>query len=188
MIDYKTKKEISYDEYVKKITDGLKDNEEAIILLSEIFDLNLLNKDLEGNIEDHSKISEETIERIAMTFNIPVDMFKGTKTDKSTSNNDFITYACNPIMRTIEDTLNINLVKEDDYIKGSKIQFNRFCMQHIDITSLGTSLDKLTSIGFSFNQICDLLGLPTVEEDWANEHHITKNYATTEDSNRKEGK
>ena len=108
MIDYKTKKEISYDEYVKKITDGLEDNEEAIILLSEIFDLNLLNKDLEGNIEDHSKISEETIERIAMIFNIPVDMFKGTKTDKSTSNNDFITYACNPIMRTIEDTLAVS--------------------------------------------------------------------------------
>ena len=80
-------------------------------------------------------------------------------------------------MKTIEDTYNGGLIDEEDFINGEQIRFNRFCMQHLDITSLGTSLDKLTSIGFSFNQLCRMINIPEVDEDWANEHHITKNYA-----------
>lgn len=177
MIDAATKKEITYEKYKDKITEGLLSEEDSVLLLSEIFDLYLLNKDKSKDLSDHEKIVKEIGDKIAMTFNIPLDIYYGTKTEKSTGNNDFITFACNPIMKTIEDTYNGGLIEEDDFIKGEQIRFNRFCMQYIDITSLGTSLDKLTSIGFSFNQICKMLNLPEINEDWANAHHVTKNYA-----------
>lgn len=177
MIDAETKQEITYEKYKEKITDGLLSEEDSVLLLSEIFDLYLLNKDKSKDLSDHEKIVKEIGDKIAMTFDIPLDVYYGTKTEKSTGNNDFITFACNPIMKTIEDTYNGGLIEEEDFIKGEQIRFNRFCMQYIDITSLGTSLDKLTSIGFSFNQICKMLNLPEINEDWANEHHVTKNYA-----------
>ena len=137
----------------------------------------LLNKDKTKDLSDHEKQVKEIGDKTAMIFNIPLDVFYGNKTEKSNGNNDFITFSCNPIMRSIEDTLNGGLIAEKDFIKGERIKFNRFCMQHLDITSLGTSLDKLTAIGFSFNQICRMINLPEVDEEWANEHHVTKNYA-----------
>lgn len=177
LIDTKTGEPMDYEEYKKKITDGLLSDDDSVILLSEVFDLTLLNKDLKKDLTDYEKLVKNIGDKIAMSFNIPLDVFYGTKTEKSNGNSDFITFACEPIMKSIEDTINGGIIEEKDYIKGEKIKFNRFCMQHIDISSLGTSLDKLTSIGFSFNQICRMLNLPEVDADWANEHHITKNYA-----------
>lgn len=177
MIDAETKKEITYEKYKEKITDGLFSEEDSVLLLSEIFDLYLLNKDKSKDLSDHGKLVQEIGDKIAMLFDIPTDVYYGTKTEKSKGNNDFITFACNPIMKTIEDTYNGGLIDEEDFINGEQIRFNRFCMQHLDLTSLGTSLDKLTSIGFSFNQLCRMINIPEVDEDWANEHHVTKNYA-----------
>lgn len=187
MIDAETGKQISYEDYKKKITGGLFSDEESILLLSEIFDLYLLNKDNSKDLSDHEKEVKEIGDKTAMLFDIPLDVFYGTKTEKSNGNNDFITFACNPIMKSIEDTYNGGLIDEKDFINGEQIRFNRFCMQHLDITSLGTSLDKLTSIGFSFNQLCRILNLPEVDEDWANEHHVTKNYANVKGGAKEDG-
>lgn len=187
MIDAETGQQISYEEYKKKITEGLFSDEESILLLSEIFDLYLLNNDKTKDLSDHEKEVKEVGDKTAMLFDIPLDVFYGTKTEKSNGNNDFITFSCNPIMKSIEDTYNGGLIDEEDFIKGEQIRFNRFCMQHLDITSLGTSLDKLTSIGFSFNQLCRILNLPEVDEDWANEHHVTKNYADVKGGVKEDG-
>ena len=175
--DAETGKEISYKDYIEKITEGLLDEDESILLLSEVFDLFLLNKDKNKDLTDRTAIVKEIGDKQAMAYNIPLDVFYGTKTEKSNGNNDLITFGCEPCMKTIEDTINGGLIEEKDYLKGERVTFNRFCMQHLDITTLGTSLDKLTAIGFSFNQICRMLNLPEVDEDWANEHHVTKNYA-----------
>ena len=187
MIDAETGEQVTYEKYKEKITAGLFDEEESVLLLSEIFDLYLLNKDKNKDLSDHEKEVKEIGDKVAMMFDIPTDVFYGNKTEKSNGNNDFITFACNPIMKSIEDTYNGGLIDEEDFIKGEQIRFNRFCMQHLDITSLGTSLDKLTSIGFSFNQLCRILNLPEVDEDWANEHHVTKNYADVKGGAKEDG-
>lgn len=177
MIDSETGEEISYEEYSKKITNGLLDEEESIVLLSKIFDLYLLNKDKSKDLSDREKAIKDIGDKVAMMYDIPLDVFYGSKTEKSNGNNDFITFSCNPIMKTIEDSLTGELIGETDFVKGERILFNRFCMQHIDITTLGTSFDKLRSNGFSFNQICAMINMPEIDEPWANEHYITKNYA-----------
>ena len=45
MIDIETKQPITYEDYKKKITEGLFSEEEAIVMLSEAFDLMCLTKD-----------------------------------------------------------------------------------------------------------------------------------------------
>ena len=37
-------------------------------------------------------------------------------------------------------------------------------------------MDKLFSIGYTHNDINEIVGLPPKDEDWANESHVTKNY------------
>lgn len=186
MIDAETKKEISYDDYKKKITEGLISEEEAIVMLSEQFDLINLNQDNKKELTDFETLFVRTGSAVAQKWNIPLDVFFGNRTEKSTGNNDFITFAVDPYFEIIEDGLNVSLVGKDDYLKGEYIKFNRTNITHKDVLDCGTGIDKLTANRFSRNEINKLLKLPQIDEEWANEHNLTKNYGNVIEGGEKE--
>ena len=177
MIDVETKQPISYEQYKKKITEGLFSEEEAIVMLSEAFDLMCLTKDTNKETTGFEKLVSKISDSVAQKWNIPLDVFYGTKTDKSTGTNDFITFAVSVYFELLEDGFNVALVGKESLLKGEYIKFNRLNINHKDLIDKASGWDKLISNGFSFNQLSEFLGLPTIDEDWANEHYITKNYA-----------
>lgn len=177
MIDMETKKTISLEEYKKKMTEGLFSEEEAIVLLAEVFDLINLNKDNTKNLNDFESLVKRIGDTVAQKWNIPLDIFYGSKTEKSTGTNDFITFAVDPYFELLEDGFNVSLVGKQSILEGEYIGFNRLNINHKDLIDKASGWDKLISSGFSFNQLLEFLGLPTIDEDWANEHYITKNYA-----------
>ena len=177
MLDNETKKPISYDDYKNKITDGLFSEEEAIVLLAEMFDLINLNKDNNKNLNDFESVVKKIGDTVAQKWNIPLDIFYGSKTEKSTGTNDFITFAVDPYFELLEDGFNVSLVGKNSILDGEYIKFNRLNINHKDLIDKASGWDKLISNGFSFNQLSEFLGLPKIDEDWANEHYITKNYA-----------
>ena len=177
LIDAETKKPISREDYKEKITEGLMSDEEAIILLSEYFDLENLNQNSNKNLTDFENIFKKIGDTVAQNWNIPLDIFYGSKTEKSTGTDDFITMCVDLYFELLEDGFNSLLVGKKDFLKGEYIKFNRLNINHKDLIDKASGWDKLISNGFSFNQLCKFLGLPTIDEDWANEHYITKNYA-----------
>ena len=114
-------------------------------------------------------------------------MFFGNKTEKSTGNEDFITFAVDPYFELIEDGLNITLVGKKDYLKGEYVKFNRTNITHKDVLDCGTGIDKLTANRFSRNEINKLLKLPKIDEVWADEHALTKNYENTKGGAKENG-
>ena len=148
-----------------------------IIILSEFFGLERINGDRVQTSEDYRNLVKKWSDDVAVAFNIPLDVFYGSKTDKSTGTNDFITFAINPIIEMIEDNLNAKLILKDNYLKGEKFVINKLNIKHFDIFDVAGPIDKLSANGFSHNDNRSFLGLPTVAEDWANEHRFTKNYA-----------
>lgn len=187
LIDLETKEPITYEGYKKKITEGLLSEEEAIVMLSEMFDLINLNKDIIKNLTDFETIFMKIGNAVAQKWNIPLDVFYGSKTEKSTGNSDFITFAVDIYFELIEDGLNIGLVGKDDYLKGEYVKFNRTNITHKDVLDCGTGIDKLTANRFSRNEINKLLRLPEIDEDWANEHNLTKNYGNIEGGEKENG-
>lgn len=177
MIDPETKQPISYEEYKKKVTEGIFSEEETIVMLSEMYDLINLNKDVNKSISDYKEIIKIISDEVSSDYGIPLDIFYGNKTEKSTSNNDFITFAVDPYYEILEDGFNISLVGKEDYKKGERVAFNRFSIFHRDIIDSANGVDKLTGDGFSRNEINKFLRLPKINEDWADIHYITKNYA-----------
>ena len=177
MLDSETKKPISYDEYKSKITEGLLSEDEAVVLLAEMFDLINLNKDNNKNLNDFENMVKRISDTVAQKWNIPLDIFYGSKTEKSTGTNDFITFAVDPYFELLEDGFNVSLVGKQSILDGEYIKFNRLNINHKDLIDKASGWDKLISNGFSFNQLSEFLGLPKIDEDWANEHYITKNYA-----------
>lgn len=176
LIDPVTKEEVDYNQYKNKLTKGLFEEEDSIIMLSEIFGLEKINFGDPTNSEEWDKLEKKWSDKVAMSFNIPLDIFYGNKTDKSTSTNDFITFGVLPHLQTFEDGLNSKIIEKKDFLKGERIRVNRLNMQHRDILETASNMDKLFSNGYSHNQINEIIGMPLVDEAWADEHHITKNY------------
>ena len=115
------------------------------------------------------------------------NIFYVSKTEKSTGTNDFITLAVEPYFKTLEDGFNTSLVGKHDFLQGEYIEFNKSNIIHRDILESATGIDKLIAVGFSRNEINKLLGLPEIDEDWANEHYITKNYQNAKGGAKKNG-
>lgn len=176
LMDLETKKEMDYSKYKQKITEGLMSEEEAVVLLSEAFDLVNLNKDNNKSLTDFTNIIKQIGDSVAQKWNIPLDIFYGSKTEKSTGTNDFITFAVDPYFELLEDGLNVSLVGKKSYLKGEYVMFNRTNITHRDVLDSGTGIDKLTANRFSRNEINKFLRLPHIDEDWADEHNLTKNY------------
>ena len=145
-----------------------------------MFDLVNLNKDNKKDLTDYEKIVVRIGNVVAQKWNIPLDIFYGSKTEKSTGTNDFITFAVDPYFELIEDGFNSGLVGKESYKKGEYIKINRQNITHRDVLESGTGIDKLTGNRFSRNELNEFLGLPQIDEDWANEHSLTKNYANVE--------
>lgn len=55
-------------------------------------------------------------------------------------------------------------------------------VKHIDMFDIATSADKLISSGiYTVNMILRALGEIPIDEDWADQHFITKNYSTIQE-------
>lgn len=177
MIDAETNQPVSYEKYKEKITEGLTSDDEAIVMLSDLFNLENLNQNNSKNLTDFENVFKKIGDTVAQEWDIPLDIFYGSKTEKSTGTDDFITMGLDLYFELLEDGFNASLVGKKDYLKGEYVKFNRLNINHKDLIDKASGWDKLISNGFSFNQLCKLLGLPTINEDWADEHYITKNYA-----------
>ncbi len=185
IMDFKTGEEISYDDYKSKITEGLLSDDEAIVMLSEKFDLNNLNENVKQTSSDITEVFKNISDEVANKWQIPLDIFYGKQTEKSNAINDFMTLGLRYYFELLEDGFNDVLVGIDDFLKGEYIKFNTLTINHKDILDSANGIDKLTGDGFSRNEINDFIGLPHIDEDWADEHNLTKNYGDY--SKKKEG-
>lgn len=175
--DAETNEVITREAYKEKMTEGLMSDEDAIVLLSEYFNLENLTQNNSKSLTDYEGIFKKIGDTVAQKWNIPLDIFYASKTEKSTGTDDFVTMALDIYFELLEDGFNSSLVGKQDYLKGEYVKFNRLNINHRDLIDKASGWDKLISNGFSFNQLSKFLGLPTIDEDWANEHYITKNYA-----------
>ena len=156
------------------------DEEDAVLLLSDQFNLEKIDFGQSSSSKEWSDLEKKWSDKVAMSFNIPLDIFYGNKTDKSTSTNDFITFGILPHLQITEDALNAKIIGQENYLKGERTKINKFNMKYLDILESSTSMDKLFSNGYSHNEINEFIGLPRIEEEWADKHYITKNYQNAE--------
>lgn len=175
--DPKTGKEITYEKYKEKVVGSLFSKKDSVTMLSKNFSLELLSNDKNVSSEDFKNLKKEWEESVADSFLIPRDIYFGNKSEKSSSDNDFLSYAIKPYLKLLEDGLNSIIIKKDKYLKQEKIKANIYSIKVHDIIENANSLDKLYSNGFSHNNILDLLELEPLDEEWADEHRITKNYS-----------
>ncbi len=175
---------VTSNDYVDKIAANLSKDEVYGFMASNGIDVSAIDMKCSLTSEDIVKLKNNVYETVAVAFGIPVTVFYGNVTEKSDANNEFITYACKSIIKELESCMSFAFISKEKYIEGDRVLVNKLNVKHIDVIESAGNLDKLYQNGWSHNDVLDLLGLPKLNEDWANERRFTKNYALTEETLR----
>lgn len=171
-----TEQTLTVDEFKKNIKNLLESENIEILQASNGLEISQLKIDTAVTSEDVVKISKEIFEECAFAFDIPKTVFMGEITEKADSTNEFITYAVGWVAEILNDAMNATLVGKESFLSGEYIWIDLSGFKHRDLVESANYLDKLRSIGFSFDEIRQAIGWEPLNTPFSQERVITKNY------------
>lgn len=174
------------EQYAEKLKGILESEDLSILSIGKGIDFSQFKIECTAKTEDLIKLSKEDLSACAMAFDIPEAVFFGNITEKSDATNELITYAVSPVAEVINDSLNAKLVGEESYIRGEKIFVWLSRFKHVDVIDSASNLDKLRGIGFSYDEIREMVGYQALNTDFSQKRALTKNYASADEVNEDE--
>ena len=124
-----------------------------------------------------NSIATEIGHLAAQAYDIPENVFDGTISEKSDATNEFITYAVAPVAEVINDTLHAKLIGEDDIIRGERCFVWLAHFKHVDVIDAAANLDKLRGIGFTLDELFEMVGYPALNTEFSTQRALTLNYS-----------
>ena len=158
-------------------------NANAVLPLYEGFEYSQLdNKGTQSTTRDFKALLDDVISITANAFNVPASIANGTVQDTSKAIDEFLTFCIDPLIEMLTDEMNRKSFSPYQIINGHYFKFNTLAIKHIDILDIANAIDKLLSSGFTcINDLRILIGLDPIDEEWANQFFMTKNYAPIEE-------
>lgn len=169
-------------EYVKKKFETYFNTANAVLPLEDGLEFDQKSTSASGNMntEEVLKSIDGILDQVCVALNIPKGIIKGDLADIKEQTKNFLTYCIDPIANMISNEFNRKYFKKESYLDGTYLKVDTSTIEHINIFDVASSLDVLTRIGFSHNEIRKKIKEPTIDEKWANNHYITKNYSNVE--------
>lgn len=88
-----------------------------------------------------------------------------------------LTFCVDPLCDMLQEEINRKRYGLKGMQNGDYLQIDTKTIKHIDWFSVSANIDKLISSGVrSVNDILKMVGEPEIDEPWANEHFVTRNY------------
>lgn len=132
-------------------------------------------RDIRAMIDD---ISDFT----AKGFGIPPALLRGDVQDTSKAMDQLLTFCVDPLCDMLQEEINRKRNGYAGFVAGTYLQIDTKAIKHIDLLSVSTAIDKLIASGaFCINDIRKICGEPIIDESWAWQHFMTKNYSTVAD-------
>ena len=131
---------------------------------------------------DIKALADDLYEYTARAFSFPPSLAKGDVQDTSKAIDELLTFCIDPLAVMIQEEINRKRYGQAEYLAGNLLRIDTTRVKHIDIFDIATPIDKLISSGaFTINDIRRLINEPRINDKWADQHFITKNYSTVQD-------
>lgn len=175
-----------FDELMTKHFKNFFEKENAVLPLFDGYTYT----DISQNVKTYSSESTRDIKALAddiydftaRAFSFPPSLAKGDVQDTGKAVDELLTFVVDPLVEILQTEINRKRYGLKGLKNGNYVKINTLAVKHIDIFDIATPIDKLISSGaFTINDILKVLKMPPICEEWANQHFITKNYATIQD-------
>ncbi len=119
----------------------------------------------------------------ARALNIPPALLKGDVQDTSKAIDQLLTFCIDPLIDMLSEETNRKRNGYTGFIQKTYLKIDTKSIKHVDLLNVATAIDKLIGSGaFCINDIRKAVGDEPIDEPWANQHFITKNYETVENA------
>ena len=126
---------------------------------------------------DINNLFDDTVNMVADAFGIPRGLLKGDVADIEGMTENFITFCINPLANLIEDEANRKLFGQYRMAQNSKLKVMTDLIKTYDATKLAAASEALFRISaINPNDVRRWMRMEQINEPWANEYAITKNY------------
>jgi hypothetical protein len=169
---------ITLDDVMDSFKQKIDGKKLAIIHEQNGTSLDFLDFKSSANAAEVQTMADMINKECAAAYDIPLGVFNGQITEQSDATNEFITYAVSPVAEVINDTLSAKLVGEKDYISGERAFVWLAHFKHVDVMDAAPQLDKLRAIGFTLDEIFEMVGYPALNTEFSTARALTKNYTT----------
>lgn len=113
----------------------------------------------------------------AISMQIPPQLLKGSVAATDQAVNNFLTFCLTFYTEILANEINRKLYRKTAYMERTFLKIDTSRVKAVEIKDIANSLDILFRIGaHSINDNLRILGLEEIDEPWANERFVTKNY------------
>lgn len=141
-----------------------------------------VDKKIEGG-RDASQIRalfNDVFEFTANAFCIPPVLLLGQVQGTQDAMQRFLTACVDPLADQLSEEITRKRYGFDGWKNGSKLRVDTSTINHFDLFANAPNVEKLIGSGYSYNDVQRAVGMPVIDEPWANEHFLTKNFAKAE--------
>lgn len=141
------------------------------------------NYSADNNSRDIRALADDIFDFYARAFSIPPTLLRGELADTSQSVDNLLTFCIDPLTGMLSEEINAKRTGQAEYTKGTRVQIFTHAIKHVDVIGSATNIDKLVSSGvFCINDVLEMLGESPIDEPWAYQRFITKNYELIENA------
>jgi HK97 family phage portal protein len=131
---------------------------------------------------DIKAMIDDVFDLTAIPLGIPPVLLKGDIAGSKDAVDSFLTFCIDPLCDMLQEEINRKRSGYKGFSEGTFLKIDTKTIKHIDLLSVASSIDKLISSGaFCINDIRIAVGDAPINEPWAWQHFITKNYSKIED-------
>lgn len=126
---------------------------------------------------DIRNLVNDVIDFACSAFHIPSGVVRGDTVGVAEQTDNTIMFGINPFAKLITTEINRKWYGMQAYLNGSFVRMDTKKIRDVDIEKMSKSADLLFRIGVnSVNDNREMFGKSLIDEPWANEHYVTKNY------------
>ena len=141
-----------------------------------------VDKKIEGG-RDASQIRalfNDVMEFTANAFCIPPVLLLGQVQGTQDAMQRFLTACVDPLADQLSEEITRKRYGFEQWQMGSKLRVDTSTINHFDLFANAPNVEKLIGSGYSYNDVQRAVGMPVLQEPWADEHFLTKNFAKAE--------
>ncbi len=131
---------------------------------------------------------DDVFDLTSKCMGIPPVIMKGDVAGIDDAVDYLLTFGVDPICDMLQEEITRKRYGYSGFSSGQYVQINTTAIRHFDWLSSAVNVEKLISSGSkSINDVLDLAGETRIDEPWADEHFITKNWASISELSTLEG-
>ncbi len=159
------------------------ENDSAVLPLAKGYEYTDIGSKTYSNegTRDIRALMDDVSDFTAKAFGIPPALIRGEIAGISDAMQSYLTFTIEPLVDLLQTEINRKRNGYNAFTQGTYLKIDTRNIKHVDILESATAIDKLIASGcYSINDIRDILGELTIDEDFAKKHYITKNYDTAD--------